>query len=76
MLMFMPKLPVIKYREIVNALRRNGFEEVRSKGSHLQMKKGNLLVTIPMHRKDVSQATLKSILRQARIDVEEFQKLI
>jgi len=35
----MPKLPVLKPTEVVRALQRLGFVVVRSKGSHLQLKK-------------------------------------
>ena len=70
--MRMPKLPVLKPREVISILKRLGFFEIRQKGSHLQMKKGNLLVTVPIHAVDVSQETLKSILRQAKMSVEEF----
>ena len=48
-----------------------GFYEVRQKGSHLQLKRGNLLVTVPMHSTDLSPFLLHSILRQARISTEE-----
>lgn len=33
-------------------------------------------VTIPMHNKDLAIKTLHSILRQAKISVEEFRKLL
>ncbi|MBU1427249.1 type II toxin-antitoxin system HicA family toxin [bacterium] len=69
----MPKLPVLKPTEVVRALQRLGFVVVRSKGSHLQLKKGNLLVTIPIHNKDLKPETLKSILRQAKISIEELE---
>ena len=69
----MPKLPVLKPTEVVRALQRLGFVVVRSKGSHLQLKKGNLLVTIPIHNKDLKPETLKSILRQAKISIEELK---
>jgi predicted RNA binding protein YcfA (HicA-like mRNA interferase family) len=69
----MPKLPIIKPRKILKILCKAGFIEVRSRGSHLQLKKGNLLVTVPMHNKDLKPETLKSILRQARISIEEIE---
>jgi len=72
----MPKLPIIKPRKILKILYKVGFIEVRSRGSHLQLKKGNLLVTIPMHNKDLKPETLKSILRQARISIEEIKKYL
>lgn len=72
----MPKLPIIKPRKILKVLYKMGFIEVRSKGSHLQLKKGNLLVTVPMHNNDLKPETLKSILRQARISIEELGKYL
>jgi predicted RNA binding protein YcfA (HicA-like mRNA interferase family) len=65
----MPKLPIVKPKEIIKALKKIDFIEVRKKGSHVQMKKGNLLVTVPFHNKDLNPTTLKSILRQARITI-------
>jgi hypothetical protein len=49
---------------------------VRSKGSHLQLKKGNLLVTVPMHNKDLKIETLKSILRQSKMSIDEIMDLL
>lgn len=45
-------------------------------GRHLQIKKGNLLVTIPIHPKDLHTGTLASILRQARLNPEELRQLL
>ncbi len=72
----MPKLPVLKPRQVVAALEQAGFYQVRQRGSHLQLKKGNLLVTVPMHDKDVNPTVLRSILRQARMSAEEFENLL
>jgi predicted RNA binding protein YcfA (HicA-like mRNA interferase family) len=72
----MPKLPIIKPKKILKILYKVGFIEVRSRGSHLQLKKGNLLVTVPMHNKDLKPETLKSILRQARTSIEEIEKYL
>ncbi len=74
--MRMSTLPILKPREVVHALKRMGFIELRSKGSHLQMKKGNLLVTVPMHSTDINQETLKSILRQAHLNIDELSQFI
>jgi predicted RNA binding protein YcfA (HicA-like mRNA interferase family) len=67
----MPKLPVLRAREVISRLEKLGFAVVRQKGSHVQMKNGNLLVTIPVHSGTIAKGTLKSILRQARINAEE-----
>jgi len=57
-------------------LKRAGFIETRRKGSHLQLKKGILRVTISMHNTDIRPKTLKSILWQARMSEEELMNLI
>ena len=72
----MPKLPVLKAREVIRILERAGFYEVRQRGSHLQLKRGNLLVTVPVHSGDLNPGTLRSIIRQAGMTVEEFLMLL
>ena len=69
----MGKLPIVSPKRVVAALKRLGFHEVRLKGSHLQLKRGNLLVSVPMHTGDLAPGTLRSILRQARLTVEELK---
>lgn len=68
----MPKLPVIRPVQAISALEKAGFIRARQKGSHVQMKKGSLLVTVPMHSGDLDRTTLRSILRQANLTEEEF----
>jgi predicted RNA binding protein YcfA (HicA-like mRNA interferase family) len=72
----MPKLPVLKPREIISALQKAGFRQVRQKGSHIQFKRGNLLVIVPGHPGDLNPQVLKSILRQAQMSVEELENLL
>ena len=56
-------------RDILAALRADGWVEVTQKGSHVQlkhpMKTGR--VTVPRPRRDLPIGTLRSIERQARI---------
>ncbi|MER3435222.1 MAG: hypothetical protein C4288_17850 [Leptolyngbya sp. ERB_1_1] len=80
----MPKLPRVKAIEVIRALERIGFEQVRQKGSHVVLKKqikigeGEEQQTIevgcvvPLHQKNIAVGTLSNILRQADISVEEF----
>ena len=72
----MPKLPVLKPRQVIAALEKAGFRQVRQKGSHMQFKRGNLLVTVPNHAGDLNPNVLKSILRQAQMSAEEFEALL
>jgi len=72
----MPKLPALRAREVIRLLEDAGFYEVRQRGSHLQLKRGNLLVTMPVHSGDLHTRTLRSIIRQAGMTVEEFLMLL
>ncbi len=65
----MPKLPVLKPKELVKILKKNGFEEIRQVGSHLHLfnLESRLRATIPMHNKELKRKTLTSIIRQANI---------
>ncbi|MBI4686159.1 MAG: type II toxin-antitoxin system HicA family toxin [Nitrospirae bacterium] len=42
----------------------------------MSQKRGNLLVTIPIHSGDLNPGTLRSILRQAKLEMEEFLNLL
>ncbi len=72
----MPKLPILKSRQIIAGLEKAGFRQVRQKGSHIQFKRGNLLVTLPNHPGDLNPQVLKSIIRQAQMTPEEFINLL
>jgi predicted RNA binding protein YcfA (HicA-like mRNA interferase family) len=72
----MPKLPVLKTRQVISALEKAGFRQVRQKGSHIQFRQGNLLVTVPNHAGDLNPQVLKSILRQAQMSVDELERFL
>jgi predicted RNA binding protein YcfA (HicA-like mRNA interferase family) len=72
----MPKLPVLRPHQVIVALEKGGFRQVRQRGSHVQLKRGNLLVTVPVHPGDLNPQTLHSILRQAQLTAEEFIALL
>ena len=72
----MPKLPVLKPRQIIAALEKAGFRQARQKGSHIQFKRGNLLVTVPNHPGDINPQVMRSILRQAQMSAEELDALL
>ncbi len=74
-----PALPVIKARDCLKVLQRAGFYIDHQTGSHARMfhrSRPELKVTIPIHDRDLPPGTLKSILRQANLSVEEFLKLL
>ena len=75
----MPNLPHLSGREIIRALERFGFEQVRQRGSHVVMKKssakGSFGCVVPLHN-EVAIGTLHSILKQARLSTDEFMKAV
>jgi len=74
----MSKLPVLKQKKIIAALKRAGFEKVDQNGSHLYLRhpETRQTTTVPMHSKEISRPFLKVILKEANILEEEFRKLL
>ena len=75
----MPKLPVIKDRQLIKALEKLGFYKHRQRGtSHLIMAHSDgRRVAISVHPgKDIPRGTLKGILRDLEISTKEFIKLL
>ena len=77
----MPKLPGVTASKTIKSPERLGFVKVSQKGSHVKMRKQSndeantkLSCVIPLHRKTLAVGTLKSILNQADISVDEFVK--
>ena len=69
-----PKLPVISGNELIRVLQKFGYQIVRQKGSHVRLRNESqpqrLPVTVPLHR-EIARGTLKSILADASISVEQ-----
>ena len=70
--------PVVKATELVRALNRLGYRTHRQKGSHLIMIKDDSShqPVIPLHSGDIKTGTLRAIIRQLGLTVEEFKKLL
>ena len=72
------KYPVLPPKKIIKIMEREfGFEKISQKGSHVKYKNFSTqrIFIIPMH-KEVAAGTLKSILEQANIELDEFMKSI
>lgn len=68
------KYPVLKPNEIIAILIKFGFFLVSQKGSHIQLRKEGRqtrTVIIPNHY-EMAKGTLKAILEQAGLTIEEF----
>jgi predicted RNA binding protein YcfA (HicA-like mRNA interferase family) len=75
----MPRLPRVTGREVLTALRRGGWRIVRQDGSHVRLHHPTRQskVTVAVHAGDVVKpGTLKGVLDQAGLTVEEFVELL
>ena len=71
----MPNFRGVSGEEAIHALERLGFVRARQRGSHVVLKRQNEERTtgcvIPLHR-ELAEGTLRGILRQAQVTIEEF----
>jgi predicted RNA binding protein YcfA (HicA-like mRNA interferase family) len=74
------RLPVVNGRQVVRALAKAGFVVDRVAGSHhilVYPTDPRRTVTVPVHgARDLRRGTLRAILRQAGLSVEEFVPLL
>ena len=73
----MSKLPRISGREYIRALEKAGFYFKRQEGSHVIFRRDDPFaqLVVPDH-KELDRGTLRAILRQSGLGVDEFVKLL
>ena len=73
----MSKLPVLSGKDCIKALERTGFHFKRQEGSHITLRRDSpfVQVVVPDHR-ELDRGTLRAIIRQAGLSVDEFIKLV
>ncbi len=74
----MSRLPRVSGREVVRALEKIGYIVDHQRGSHIALRHidpPHRRLTVPDHR-EVAKGTLRAIIRQAGLTVDEFRKLI
>ncbi len=73
----MSKLPIISGETCIKALKKIGFVVYRQRGSHITLVRENpaCQVTVPNHC-TIAKGTLRSIIRQVGLDVDEFISLL
>ncbi|MBC7264907.1 MAG: type II toxin-antitoxin system HicA family toxin [Chloroflexi bacterium] len=73
----MSKLPRISGRECVKALGKAGFYFKRQEGSHIILRRDDPFaqIVVPDH-KELDRGTLRAIIRQAGLSVDEFVNLL
>ena len=74
----MSVLPRVSGREVVKALLRNGYEHDRQRGSHIILRRSSYphrRIVVPDHR-EIAKGTLRSIIRETGLTVDEFKDLL
>lgn len=73
----MGKLPSISGRDCVKALEKIGFRLRRQEGSHMVLRRDTPFCQLvaPDH-KELDRGTLRAIIRQAGLSVDEFNALL
>jgi predicted RNA binding protein YcfA (HicA-like mRNA interferase family) len=72
------QLPRVSGRRVVKALESVGYRIDRQRGSHIVVRHDNppyRRLTIPDHA-EIAKGTLRAIIRQAGMTVEEFKTLL
>jgi predicted RNA binding protein YcfA (HicA-like mRNA interferase family) len=70
-------IPVLSGREVVRAFERLGWQVARQRLSHIILIKAGEVATlsVPDH-KEVARGTLRSLIRDANLTVQEFLKMV
>lgn len=75
----MTRLPRARGTEVIRALQRGGFEIAHIRGSHYYLRKPGQqrLVVVPVYgNRDLPTGTLRAVLRQADLRIEELARLL
>jgi predicted RNA binding protein YcfA (HicA-like mRNA interferase family) len=72
-----PKLRKVSGEETIRVLEKLGFQQVRQRGGHVVLKKQTsekvIGCVVPLH-KELAVGTLRGILKQAGVSVDEFME--
>lgn len=74
----MPSVPAVSGARVVKALEKIGFQVARVRGSHHIMRyPDGRWTTVPVHQgRDIAKGTLRNVLADAGLTIEEFKRLI
>lgn len=70
-----PRLPVVSGARVCKVPASLGFAEISQRGSHVKLRRAESTVIVPMH-KELAAGTLRSIIRQAGLSVDDFLDLL
>jgi predicted RNA binding protein YcfA (HicA-like mRNA interferase family) len=74
----MNKLPVVSGKDVCKAMGKIGYSADHQTGSHIILRHSNppfRRLTVPNHR-EIAKGTLRAIIKQAGLNVQEFCRLV
>jgi len=75
----MAKLPILSGKDLAKVLFKLGYEHIRTRGSHMVLVKkterGKKTIPVPNH-KELAKGTLKAIMNQADLKLDDLLNLI
>lgn len=73
----MSRLPVVSGRDCIKALQKIGFFQKHQVGSHIVMRRNDPYAqTVVPNHKELDRGTLRAIIRQIGLSVDEFVALL
>jgi predicted RNA binding protein YcfA (HicA-like mRNA interferase family) len=74
----MRRIPALRPRQVIAALKKAGFTEDAQTGSHLLLKhpQRKRRVPVPIHARDLKRPTVHAIIKQAGLTVDKFLSLL
>ena len=73
------RLPAIPGRKVIKALENAGFIVHHTTGSHVILRHASnlaLRVSVPSHNRDLKAGTIRHIIKESGLSVEEFNELL
>ena len=61
--MYIERRKVVSTKKVVKVLRKNGWQLIRQRGSHMIYGKNGIVCPIPNHKGDIPKGTLANITR-------------
>ena len=65
---------LLSSRKIIEILKSNGFHFVSQRGSHRKYRNQKRTVIVPHPKKEIPVGTLRSIVRQSGLTMDDFKK--
>jgi len=71
------RIPALSGRQLIRVLEKAGFRVLRQRGSHVKLRKADIVVVVPVHgTKSLKRPTMMGILKDAGLSHDEVTRLL